>query len=235
MKKLLFFCLLFFSYTSQAQLLDPSQVHPQEAMISYDGQEVPGYTVEAPFSPDLVEDAMKDRFKKMDVKGKERKDFWEYKNVVIPEIREDHVDAYIKIDRKSKKEKNISIVSLVLTEPGIAPGASDSVVAAARGVKAPIAAFGAFGLLASLNGHTEGRSTELDIKSQGDELKKAEKKNKELIEDGEDLQKKLKNIQDDISDNKKKQAKQQAELNKQQELFLNAQAKRKIIPASTGN
>jgi hypothetical protein len=235
MKKLLFICLLFFTYTSQAQLMDPSQVHAEEKMISYDEKEVPGYTVEVPFSPDLVEDAMKERFKKMGVKGKERKDFWEYKNVVIPEIREDHVDAYIKIDRKSKKEKDISIVSMILTEPGTAPGAPDSVVAAARGAKPAIAAFGALGMLASFHGHTEGHGTELDIKSLEDDVKKADKKNKDLIEDGEDLQKKLKNIQDDISDNKKKQAKQQVELNKQKESLLNAQAKRKIIPASTTN
>ena len=211
--------------------MDPSQIHPAESTITYDKQQVPGYTIEAPFSPGLVEDAMKERFKKMGVKGKENKGFWEYKNVVVPEIRQDHVDAYIKIDRKSKKQKDISVVSLILTEPGIEPGAPDSVVTAARGAKPAIEAVGAFGLLTSLNSHTEAHSTELDIKTLEDEVKKAEKKNNDLVKDGEDLERKLKNIQDDISDNKSKQAKQAAALNKQKELLLQAQANRKIIPA----
>jgi hypothetical protein len=235
MKKLLIICLLFISYSSQAQPTDPSQIHPEEKMIMYNGHEVPGYTIEAPFSADKVEDAMRSRLKKMDVKVKESNDFWEAKNVVFPRIRKDAVDAYMKIERKSKKESDVSIVVLILTEPGVPPGSPESTIAAARGEKEAMDVIGAFGLLTKLNGFTDMNSAALDISLQEEKVKKSEKKNKDLIEDGEDLQKKLEKTQDDINDNKKAQEKQLSELNKQKEILMNLQAKRPASPAGVVN
>jgi hypothetical protein len=218
----------------KAQSTDPAEIHPEERMIVYNGQQAPGYTIEIPFPTDKVEDAMRSRLKKMNVKVKESNDFWEAKNVVFPRIRKDAVDAYMKIERKSKKEKDISIVSLILTEPGGPPGAPESTIAAARGEKDAMDVVGAFGLLTKLNGFTDMNSAALDISLQEEKVKKAEKKNKDLIEDGKDLQKKLEKTQDDINDNKKAQEKQQAELDKQKELLTNLQAKRPVSPAGPG-
>jgi len=208
---------------------------PSKAIIEYDKLKVPGYTMELPFPPGVAEDAIKDRFKKMGVTGKERKGFWEFRNVTFPEVRKEMVDAYISLERKSRKEKDITIMSVILTEPGIAPGASDSLVSAAKGSNQDIGSTGALNLLTSFKENTEDLNLELDIQKQENEVKKADKANKNLIDDGDDLQKKLKKVQEDIVDNKNKQAKQAEELAKQKELLIQIQSRRRKAPAAPAN
>jgi hypothetical protein len=215
--------IVFFSVKTMAQ--------PAKAMIDYDKLKVPGYTMELPYAPGVAEDAIRDRFKSKGIIGKEHKGFWEFRNVLLPEIRKEMIDVYVNIDRKSRKEKDVSILSVILTEPGIAPGASDSVVNAARGNNGVMEATGAFVLLSSLNDNTADLSLELYIKKQEEEVQKAEKANKNLMSDEEDLQKKLKKTQEDISDNKNKQVKQAEELARQKELLMQLQSRRRKIPA----
>lgn len=212
-----------------------SQPVPSEGMTDYDKIKVPCYTIEVPFSEDVATDAIKKRFKKMGAGGKERKGFLEFKNVSIPEVRNELVDAYIKIEQKSKKEKNISIVSMVLTEPGVVPGASDSTLSSSKGAGTAIAAAGALGLLSSLHENTSDHSLELEIKKQEEMVKKADKEYNSLIKDGDDLQNKLKKIQNDIEANRNNQTKQAEELKKQKETLLQIQARRRMVPGEKNN
>ena len=216
-------------------LFSGAMAQPKEDKIEYNKLQVPGYSVEVPVAPSVAEEAIKNRFKNSGAKGKERKGFWEFRNVGIPELRNAPVDAYIKIDKKSRKDNDNSIVSMIVTEPGVEPGASDSSMNAARGDIPAIAAVGAFGLLSSLQTNTEDHGLDLELKKQDDEVKKAEKEYNNLVKDGEDLQNKAKKIQNDLETNRNNVTKKAEELKKQKETLLQIQAKRKVAPGDKVN
>lgn len=205
-----------------------AQSTPAEGTVEYDKVQVPCYKMDIPVSEDVAKEAIKERFKKMGVKGKEKKDFLEFKDVTIPEIRSGKVDAYIKVERKGKKENNISEVSMILTEPGVAPGAASSGGGAA--VVAGVTAVGAFGLLSSLNESSATHGLNLDIKEQEKLIKKAEEKYNDAIKDGNSLQDKLKKVQNDIESNRNDQTKLAEELQKQKEKLLQIQSGQKMLP-----
>jgi len=200
-----------------------SQVIPVEGTVEYDKVMVPCYNIEVPVSDEIAKEAIKNRFKKMGSSGKERKGFLEFKNLSISEVKTGLVDVYIKIDRKSKKEKT-STISLIITEPGVAPApVSTEKVATITGI-------GALGLLTSLSENSAAHGLNLEIKDQEDKVKKAEKEYKDAVNDGENLQDKLKKVQNDIEANRNKQQKQAQEITKQKELFLQIQARQKNVP-----
>jgi hypothetical protein len=226
MKKILIISLLFIAQLSNAQQIDLSEARPKKSMIDYDGKKAPGYSIEIASNEDMVESTMKEQLKKMKVKVKEDDDFWEVKNTVFPKVRKEAVDGYMKIEKKSNKEKEVSLVSLIITEPGIEPGADDSVIDAAKGKNSDIDEYGAFNLLIKLNGFAAANNIDLRIAIQEEEVKELEKKYKDLVEDGEDLEKDLEKTQDAIKDNKKDQEKQREELDKQKELLMQIKTKK---------
>jgi len=224
-------CLLLLSVQIQAQSSEVNpdtaitKLNPVEGMIAYDKMEVPCYNIEVPVNEDVAKDAIKKRFKQMGADIKERKGFMEFKNVSIPEIRQGKlVDAYIHVDRKSKKEKESSVVSLVITDPGVAPAATMARESGEGG------ASGAFALLSSLHENSSDYALELAIKKQEDAVKKADKEYNNLIKDAEELQSKLKRTQNDIEANKNKQVQQAEVLKKEKEALQQIQARRRTIP-----
>ena len=68
---------------------------------------------------------------------------------------------------------------------------------------------------------------EQQIIAQEDAIKKADKKSANLIDDGVSLEKKRKNIEQDIADNKKNQANQLVEIEKQKQILEVLKGKRK--------
>ena len=237
MKKinLMLVCLLLMIVTVQAQsteaIADTVKPMATAGTIMYDKTSVPCYTIEMPFSEDVAKEAIKKRFKQFGASSKERKGFMEFKNVSIPEIRNGSlVDAYINVDRKSKKEKDNSLVSLIITDPGVLPGTTsayttDSGGTALAGVG--MAAAGASSLLASLHENSADYSLELAIKKQEETVKKADREYNNLVKDAEDLQNKLKKTQNEIEANKIKQAQQAEVVKKEKEALLQVQAKRR--------
>jgi hypothetical protein len=226
MKKLLIISLIFIAHLSNAQQIDLSEARPSEEMVDYEGKKASGYTIEIASNKDLVESTMREQLKKMKVKVKEDGDFWEVKNTVFPKVRKEAVDGYMKIEKKSNKEKEVSLVTLILTEPGIEPGAEESVINDAKGGKSDVDEYGAFNLLIKLNGFSAMNNIDLKIALQEEEVRELEKKQKDLVEDGEDLEKDLEKTQDAIKENKKEQAEQLEELQKQKELLMQIRAKK---------
>lgn len=206
MKKLVFGVLILLSMKSFAQ--------PRQGTVEYDKQQVPCFIYDVNFSKDVTEDAVKDRFKKMGVNGTEHKGFVEYRNVIIPEISNTPVDALIKV---AKKDKSSSTAYMIVSRPvGSANNDNQSL------------ANGSITFLSSLNTNTTDYSLELDIKKQQDALKSATKKATNLSDDANSLQKKLKNVQDDIAENARKQAAQTEEVKKQQDIFNQMVARRRV-------
>lgn len=222
----IFSCLFFLSVSLVAQ---PT---PTQGTTEYGKVQVPCYNLEVPYPADVAEDAIKKRFKQMGASGKERKGFYEFKNVRIPQVRESLVDAYVKVERKSKKDKTSSTVTMILTEPGEEPGLTGKVGSDAGGA---IASVGALGLLSSLSENTEDLSIDLDIKSKEEAVKKADKDYKNLIEDGNDLESKLNKIKNEIEKNRADQIKLSEALAQKREVLVAAQGRKKITPGDKKN
>ncbi|MEO7312007.1 MAG: hypothetical protein ABIX01_16510 [Chitinophagaceae bacterium] len=211
MKKLLFAILI----------LSASQVKAQayQGTVEYDKMQVPCYIIELPYGPDVTEDAIKERFKTMGISSKQKKGFYEYRNVVIPEISGSPIDALIKVEKKSRKEKDASVVYMIVSPVGVTANSTTPMSVADMSA-------GASNFLNSLVSNTQDYSLEMEIKNQEDEVKKAEKKYKNLVDDGDDMQKKLKKLQEDIVDNTKKQQEQTAEAQKQRDALAQMMARR---------
>lgn len=173
---------------------------------------------EIPFPEKTIRDAIDNKMEKMGYKGKDSKGFTVYKGVRLIELGNDSYDLYFMADRKSRKDKDNSTLTMMVSkgfESFIADSTDAGVIDNAKNylnnIKEMIAAY----------------DLEQQIIAQEDAIKKADKKYNNLVDDGQSLEKKRRNIEKDIEDNKKDQASQQAELEKQKQILETLRGKRK--------
>jgi hypothetical protein len=182
-----------------------------EGTIEYQKKDQKAMVIEFPYSPSVVEDAIVMKMEKMGYKKKESKGFLVYKNAVISEISSESADYMIKVERKSRKEKDESVVYIVMNR------ADENLIARSDAlINSNVKTF--------LNGmapEVEAYNLEVEIKKQQDVVTKAEKKLKNLVDDKETMEKKIKKLQDDLKDNAKDQEAQAKEI-EAQKLALDA-------------
>src|SRR5690606_3155827 len=70
---------------------------------------------ELPYAPSTIEAAVEEHFSKKGQKSSNSKDYKVYRNVDIG--GGDRYDAYLKVERKSRKEKEAAVVYMVVTRP----------------------------------------------------------------------------------------------------------------------
>ncbi|NOT91451.1 hypothetical protein [Ferruginibacter sp.] len=174
---------------------------------------------EIPFPEKTVRDAIENKMEQMGYKGKDVKGFTVYKGVRLADLGSDSYDLYFSADRKSRKEKEYSTLTLVIAkgfDSFVADSTDSRLMSNAKNYLDTIKVMiGAYDL-------------EQQIIAQEDAIKKADKKYTNLIEDGQDLEKKRKNIENDIAENIKNQANQKAETEKQRQILETLRAKRKL-------
>ncbi len=111
------------------------------------------------------------------------------KDAFVEEISDERMDYILKVDRKSRKEKDESTLYLVVNKAGedaISNMSSDEI----RRVKS---------FLNDLAPDIEEANLELQIKAQDDAIVKSEKKYKDLQDEKADLEKKIKRNQEEIA------------------------------------
>jgi len=177
-----------------------------------------GVVAEIPFPEKTIRDAIDNKMEQMGYKGKDSKGFTVYKGVRMPELGNDSYDLYFTADRKSRKEKENSTLTLMISK-GFDAFVSDSSDARVMS--------NAKNYLDTIKNMIAAYDLEQQIVVQEDAVKKADKKYNNLIDDGASLEKKKKNIEKDIEDNKKNQASQQAEIEKQKQILETLRGKRK--------
>jgi len=173
---------------------------------------------EVPFPAKTVENAIEDAFSKKGYKGSSSKGFTVYKGVRLPELGNDAYDLYFMVDKKSRKDNDNSIVTLMVSK-----GFDEFVTESSEGN--PLGK--AKNYLDSLRNTLAAYDLEQQISTQEEEVKKADKKNESLRDDEKDLLKKKKKLEEDIEDNKKSQEKQEKELEKQKQILETLKGKRK--------
>lgn len=188
-----------------------------EGTIEYQKKDQKAMVIDFPYSPSVVEDAIVVKMEKLGYKKKESKGFLVYKNAVISDISSEPADYMIKVERKSRKEKDESVVYIVMNR------ADENLIARSDAlINSNVKSF--------LNGmapHVEAYNLEVEIKKQEDVVAKAEKKLKNLVDDKETMEKKIKKLQDDLKENAKDQETQAKEIEAQKAALEAMVGKRK--------
>ena len=175
--------------------------------VSYNKSVQPALMLELPYNTDVSEGFIVDNLKKTgydpETKGKlfwkqnKLNGFYIFKDVHL-EGASDLVDLYFKVDQKSKRQKDAAIIYLLVAKGETFLSSSDEETynAAKR----------------FLNGFVDKSATyklDLDIKSQEDVVKDAEKKLDKLKGDEKDMNKKIDQLQKDLKKNQENQKDQQ--------------------------
>lgn len=188
-----------------------------EGDIQFDKKKQQAIVIEFRYPAEAVENAFISRMEKMGYKVKEEKGilnrdkgFLVFKNAYVTDISQDRLDYIVKVERKSRKEEDESILYLVMQKDG--ENVVNSLPAADIGQ--------AKAYLNQMQPDIEAANLELQIKAQEDLISKTEKKLKNLQEDKIDLERKLAN-------NEKEQSETIRAIQDQKQQLGNLQGKRK--------
>lgn len=206
--------LLFTGFFIQAQ------VQPVEGTVEFQGTKQPATIVELPYPEAVVEKAIEDYLKKKGLKATETRGFKVVRNYKLKDTDEHNSDLYFKTERKSRKEKDITVVYLITAKNG-----EDLKT---RSLDGAAVAIGAAALLTDMNPSIDAYNLEVDITGQEESVKKAEKKAASLEDEQKDLEKRIKNLQDKLAENKNEQVKQKEEIGKQKSILEVLRGKRKV-------
>jgi hypothetical protein len=174
--------------------------------------------IEYPFADETTSDAINAKFKDLGFGGKNEGDYRMFKEVKLKGFGDSTYDLYFKVERKSKKEKDKSVVYLIISrgyEKFYAEASSPNLFNDAKN------------FLTGLLNDVAARDLENQIAAQEDVVKKANKKFNNLTDDGKELTKKKNKLEQEIEDNKSKAADQQKELDAQKQILDMLKGKRK--------
>jgi lysyl-tRNA synthetase class I len=174
--------------------------------------------LDVPFNEGLSRAAIEDRMKQQGYKGKEQKGFMVYKGVVNDKLGLQPYDLYFMVDKKSKRDKDNSIVTLLISK-GIDDFATATDTELLENAKNYLNGFKAV---------IDAYDLEVRIKEQEKEFESAERKRDKLVEQGQDLAKDKTKIERKIDDNAKEQTAQKNEVEKQRQILEKLKLTRKL-------
>ena len=189
------------------------------ATAEYNKTMQPAITLDIPYPDKTVQAAIEDRLLKLGYKGKSNKGYTVFKAVRLPELGPDTYDLYFDASRKSRREKDITTVTMLVSsgyEKFIGDTTNLQVVNNAK---------------QWLNAFPEAvvaYDLEVQISDQEATWKKADKKLANLIDDATDLQRKLVKLQKEIEDNTAQQAAQRTEIERQLQVLEQLKSQRKV-------
>jgi len=188
-----------------------------ETTVEYQKKDQKAMAIEFPYPPSVVEEMIVLKMEKMGYKKKESKGFLVYKSAVISEISSEAADYMIKVERKSRKEKDESVVYIVMNR------VEENLIARSDAlINSNLKTF-----LNRMGPEAEAHNLETEILKQEEVVLKAEKKLKNLADDKESMEKKIKKLQDDLEENAKEQESQQKEIESQKQVLDAMKGKRK--------
>lgn len=212
MKKVIytFIATLFFNTAIYAQA--------QYVFINFKDVQKPAIQSEFSYPEKTVSNAIDEKLTRMGYKSKDVKGYSMYKGVVLPELGNQTYDLYFKTDRKSRKDKDNTVVSMLVSSgnENFISDSSDSQTI-----------YNAKSFLNNLMPSVAAYDLQQQINAQAEVVTKAEKKYKSLQNDADDLQKRKKKLEQQIEDNLKAQKDQQAEMEKQRQLFETIKGRQK--------
>jgi hypothetical protein len=187
--------------------------------LEWQKKKIPAMITEVPYPASVTEDAIRQKFSQMGYSAKESKSVYTYKGIRIPEISDETFDVLLKVERKSRKEKDESNVYFIISRgyENYVKGTDDPVFIS----KVKQYCLGFIPL-------AEAQALEVEIKDQEDKVKSTEKKLKDYEDESGSLDKRIKKLQNDIEENKKNIEKQKGEVENQKKALDVLRARRKI-------
>jgi len=213
MKKLIstFSFLLFMALTCYSQ--------SHEGTIDYQKKDEKAILIEFPYPSSIVEGAVADKMEKLGCRKKESKGFLVYKNAVLRDISAEPADFLIKVERKSHKENDQSIVYFIVNRN------DENVIERNDALlNSNVKTF-----LNHLSNDVEAYNLELQIKDQEETISKAEKKLNNMQEDQGSMEKKLRKLENELKENSNDQFEQKKEIEKQKQVLEAMKSRRKTI------
>jgi hypothetical protein len=175
--------------------------------------------IELPYPEDEVDQMLSDEMASRGVKGDKAKGFQVYRNVRLHDKDEDLNDMHFKVERKSRKEKDITMVYLLIGKP------SENVGLRSATDYHKIEEAKAF--LNTLVPRMEAHHLEVQIREQEALVIKAEKKFQSLVEDSVSYVDKIKSLEQKMDTNRTDRASQDVEVKKQRQTLEAMRSRRK--------
>ncbi|MFD2526116.1 hypothetical protein ACFSQD_09890 [Flavihumibacter stibioxidans] len=165
---------------------------PMEGIAEFQKKNMPAAVLELPYPPDVVEKAMEEKFKTMGFKPAKAKDYQLYRNVPLGDGGNLY-DVYVKVDRKSRKEKAASLVQMIMAKPNemLSSRAADERTGIEDGKT----------YLAGVTPFVADYNLNLEILAQESLIDKMEKKHTSMLDEGADLAKRKVQIEEKIAEN----------------------------------
>ena len=198
-----------------------------ETTVEYQKGDRVAATIELPYAATVVEDAIKQYMEKKGGKSDHIKSFDVYRNTRLDENDPEIVDVHFKVDRKIQKERESTVIYLLLGRPGENIGA--------RTIDDRFKVSDSKELLNRMAPYIDAFNLDVQIKKQEEVVKKSEKRLLNLKDDQYDLEKKLKVLQEKLAQNKNDQMVQTDELTRQKDALSVILNKRDITLGKSPN
>ena len=210
---------LLISIFSLCAFISFSQSSATEGKIEFQNKEKVAAVIELPYPQEIIEDAINKQLSQKGVKKDKSRGFNVFRWAKLYEADNEMNDLYFKVERKSRNEKDASVVYLIVAKPG------ESIAERSTSERYKVDA--GINFLNSIVPSVEVHSQNVQIEEQEEVVKKAEKKLKNLEEEEKDLEKRIKNMQDKLEQNKVDQKKQVEEVTRQKSELETRKSKKK--------
>ena len=183
-----------------------------ESKIDYDRTSQAAIVGEYKYSQEIVEKTLRDKLERMGYKIKSSKGFLVISNAVIGSVSNKPLEYAFKVERKSKKEKDITLLSAIVNENAVNATSDNS-----TNLKS---------FLTDLIPSIEAVNVDFIVNEQYEVVVRSQKKLKGLQDDQNSMERKIRNLQDDLKKNAKDQEDLQKEIIRQQEVLDAYKAKK---------
>jgi peptidoglycan hydrolase CwlO-like protein len=200
------------------------QAQVREETIEYNKEKQSCLAIHYKYPPEAVENAIREKMKKMGYRTKEEKGLFNpdkgfivANNAIIKEISPNRYDYVVKVDKKGKEGDETDLYLLVMQN-------NVNMISELRKI-GELASARSF--LSDIVPDIELAHLDLKIKDQEEVVSKAEKKLDGLKGNKEDMEKKIKKLQEEIDKNLTDQESQQAEIENLKKILEELKAKKK--------
>ena len=176
-----------------------------ESKIDYNRTQQAAVVSEYNYPEQIVEKTLRDKLEHMGYKIRSSRGFLVISNATLSNISSKPMEYAFKVDRKSKKEKDLAVLSAVMIENGVNATAENT-----AGLKS---------FLTELIPSIEAVNVDFMVNEQYNAVVKSQKKLKNLQDDQSSLERKVRNLQDDLKKNAREQDDLQKQITKQQEVL----------------
>ena len=202
----------YFLMIVMAITLQNSYGQVYESKIDYNKTSQAAVVAEYKYSEEIVQKTLRDKLERMGYKIRNTRGFLVITNAVISSISSKPMDYAFKVERKSKREKDIALLSVIVKENEVNATADNS-----EKLKS---------FLSELIPYIEATNVDFMVNEQYAAVVKSQKKLKSLQDDQNSLERKVRYLQDDLKRNAKDQDDLQKEILRQQEVLDAYKAKK---------